>query len=254
MQSTVVTWDMVCQATSSDETFRNLIHYLEAGYPTDCRELPVELGPFHRYASSLCVVDGIVLMGQRIVIPPELRNSILNALHGAHQGVSAMRARAMDSVYWPDISLDIARVRNQCGHCHRAAKSNPMQPPSEITHPSYHFQMICSDYLTYNGKDYVVIVDRYSHWPMVYKSEGGAEGLVKQLCETCDLWHSRGTNIGWRATVHGRKNSGLSEHVASPTQTHFCGEPTCKLQSRAGCKNHKAHAHGQCQPIRITRC
>ena len=90
----------------------------------------------------------------------------------------------MDSVYWPDISLDIARVRNQCGHCHRAAKSNPIQPPSEITHPSYHFQMICSDYLTYNGKDYVVIVDRYSHWPMVYKSEGGAEGLVKRLRET----------------------------------------------------------------------
>jgi hypothetical protein len=129
-------------------------------------------------------VDGVVLMGQRIVIPLVLRKSILNALHAAHQGISAMRARAMDSVYWPDITVDIARVRDQCTHCHQAAKSNPMQPPSDITAPNYPFQMICSDYLTHNGKDYVVIVDRYSNWPMVYRSESGAEGLVKRLRET----------------------------------------------------------------------
>ena len=31
--------------------------------------------------------------------------------------------------------------------------------------------MISSDYFTYNSKEYVVIVDRYSNWPMVYRSE-----------------------------------------------------------------------------------
>lgn len=181
---TVVTWDMIREATASDDTFLNLVQHLEAGFPVDCRELPPGLRPYHRYASSLCVVDGVVLMGQRIVVPPALRRPILNALHAAHQGVSAMRARAMDSVYWPDISIDIAKVRDQCTHCHRAAKSNPMQPPSDIKPPDYPFQMICSDYFTYNGKDYVVIVDRYSNWPMVFRSESGAEGLVKRLRET----------------------------------------------------------------------
>ena len=34
------------------------------------------------------------------------------------------------------------------------------------------------------NNDYVVIVDRYSGWPMVYKSECGANGLVKRLRET----------------------------------------------------------------------
>ncbi|XP_052760759.1 uncharacterized protein LOC128203366 [Mya arenaria] len=181
---TVVTWDMVREATASDPTFVDLVNILEAGFPEDCRELPVPLRPFHRFAAGLCVVDGVVLMGQRIVIPPVLRKPVLNALHAAHQGVSAMRARAMDSVYWPDISIDIARVREQCVHCHKMAKSNPMQPPSDITPPDYPFQMICSDYFTYNSKDYVVIVDRYSNWPMVHRSESGAEGLIKRLRET----------------------------------------------------------------------
>ena len=123
-------------------------------------------------------------MGQRIVVPPSLRQPVLNALHAAHQGVSAMRARAMDSVYWPDITNDIARIRDQCTHCHRMAKSNPMQPPSELILPDYPFQMISSDYFTYNSKEYVVSVDRYSNWPMVYRSESGAEGLIKRLRET----------------------------------------------------------------------
>ena len=44
--------------------------------------------------------------------------------------------------------------------------------------------MICSDYFTFNCKEYVVIVDRYSNWPMVHRSESGAEGFVKRLRET----------------------------------------------------------------------
>ena len=180
----VVTWDMIREATASDPVFVSLIKYLEAGFPDDCRELPTDLRPYHRFAASLCVVDGVILMGQRIVVPPSLRQPVLDALHAAHQGVSAMRARAIDSVYWPDITNDIARIRDQCTHCHRMAKSNPMQPPPDLILPDYPFQMISSDYFTYNSKEYVVIVDRYSNWPMVYRSESGAEGLIKRLRET----------------------------------------------------------------------
>ncbi|XP_021341459.1 uncharacterized protein LOC110442268 [Mizuhopecten yessoensis] len=181
---TVVTWDMVREASASASTFVNIIHHLEDGFPGHCRELSTDLRPYHRFAVSLCVVDGVLLMGQRVVIPPALRKHVLNALHAAHQGVSAMRARAIDSVYWPDITVDIARVRDQCSYCHQMAKSNPMQPQSDITPPDYPFQMICSDYFTYNGKDYVVIVDRYSNWPIVHRSDSGADGLVKRLRET----------------------------------------------------------------------
>ena len=74
-------------------------------------------------------------------------------------------------------------MRDECQHCHRIAKSNPMQPPVDITPPEYPFQQVCCDYFTYNNHDYVVVVDRYSNWPMVFRSENGAEGLVKRLRE-----------------------------------------------------------------------
>ena len=182
--STVVTWDMVREATASDPTLHQLALCIEQGFPEDSRDLPPELRAYHRLSPSLCVVDGVILMGQRVVIPSVLQGSILSALHAAHQGTSSMQARAMDSVYWPNITVDIARTRDQCSHCHKITKSNPMQPPLDIVPPEFPFQQICADYFTYNNQDYVVIVDRYSNWPMVYRSESGAEGLVKRLRET----------------------------------------------------------------------
>ena len=134
-------------------------------------------------SASLSVVDGVILAGSRLVIPPSLRPNILSALHAAHQGVSSMTARDTDSVYWPNLVTDIQRVREECSHCHKVAKSNPMQPPSEITAPEYPFQKICADFFSFGSHDYVVIIDRYSNWPMAFKSENGADGLIERLRE-----------------------------------------------------------------------
>ena len=180
----LVGWEAVKEATVSDETLQQLGSVIREGFPQLPRDLPVALCPYPRYSSSLCCVDGVILMGQRIVIPVSLRPSILSALHAAHQGVGSMLARAADSVFWPNISTDITRIREECAHCHRVAKSNPMQPPSEPSQPDYPFQMLCSDYFTHNNHDYVVIVDRYTNWAMVFRSESASEGLIKRLRET----------------------------------------------------------------------
>ena len=131
----VVTWHMVRESTAADEHLKSLQLLIQEGFPTDCRQLSPELRPYHRIAGSLCLVDGVVLTGGRIVIPRALQPNILEALHAAHQGVSAMSARAADSVYWPNITVDIQRVRDECSHCHRITKSKLRQPPFDVTVP-----------------------------------------------------------------------------------------------------------------------
>lgn len=181
--SNVVTWDMVREATTSDESMQELIKVINEGFPSDSRELKPLLRPYSRISDSLYTMDGVILTGHRVVVPASLRHSILDALHAAHQGVSVMGARAADSVFWPNITMDIQRVRDECLQCHRSAKSNPMQPPIASSPPEYPFQKVCSDYFTYHNHEYVVIVDRYSNWPSVFRSENGADGLVKRLRE-----------------------------------------------------------------------
>ena len=137
--------------------------------------------PYKKFAASLYLLDGVIMLGQKVVIPTTLRPQILSALHAAHQGVGAMCQRAADTVYWPGISIDITRTKEECGSCHRIAKSNPSEPPEEIVPPCYPFQQICADYFQHENKTYLVVVDRYSNWPIVIKGAGRAEDLVKEL-------------------------------------------------------------------------
>ena len=56
---------------------------------------------------SLSIVDSIVVKGEAIVIPSELRASIKKILHSAHLGCENMRRRARGIVFWPGMAHDI---------------------------------------------------------------------------------------------------------------------------------------------------
>ena len=42
-------------------------------------------------------------------------------------------------------------------------------------------QCVCSDFFSYKGMTYLIVVDRYSNWPIVERTTGGADGLINCL-------------------------------------------------------------------------
>ena len=173
----MITWEMVQEATSQDETLQLLAECIQMG----CTEFPTPVRAYQKWRNHLYTIDRVIMLGERIIIPTKLRPQILSTLHAAHQGINAMTQRAADSVFWPGISIDITRTREECVDCHRIAKSNPSEPPAEIEPPEYPFQKLCADYFTHMGKDYLVIVDRYTNWPIVFRENGTARSLIKHL-------------------------------------------------------------------------
>lgn len=154
---------------------------IENGMPKFRHELPVPLRAYHQFREHLHTIDGVVIYKDRIVIPPSLREDILSALHSAHQGISSITARAESSVCWPGITPAMAAVRTNCSDCNRMAPSQPSAPPNTPVLPVYPFQCVCSDCFTYKGISYLVIVDRYSNWPIIERTTGGADGLIDSL-------------------------------------------------------------------------
>ena len=95
-----------------------------------------------------------------------------------------MTNRANACVFWPGITSDIQAARTKCGQCDVNAPSQSKMPPAEPFIPTAPFQAISTDYFKFEGKWYLLTVDRFSNWPdlreaPVHSANSGAKGLIK---------------------------------------------------------------------------
>ena len=149
-------------------------------------------------------------------------------------------ARPEISVFWPGITPHIEQLRKRCEDCNRTAPSQPNDPPTVPYNPTYPFQYICSDYFHYKGIHYLIIVDRYSNWPIVKRGKCGAAELIKQLRECFvtygvpdELSSDGGPEFIAEETKDFLKTWGVSSRISSVGFPHSncraeLGVKTCK--------------------------
>lgn len=61
------------------------------------------------------------------------------------------------------------------------APSQAALPPTPAEYP---FQCVCADYFHYQCRNFLVVIDRYSNWPIVERAKDGAQGLINVLRST----------------------------------------------------------------------
>ena len=94
-----VTWERVRDETQADPDLCQLIEIITEGFPPNVKDLPPALHPYWIHRNDLMVLDKVVMVGERIVIPKALRGEVSDCLHAAHQGVTGMGNRARTAVY-----------------------------------------------------------------------------------------------------------------------------------------------------------
>jgi hypothetical protein len=96
-----------------------------------------------------------------------------------------MGLRAEQSVYWPGFWSDIEETRSKCSTCQKIPPSQAKLPPMEPLVPNYPFEHICVDYMSLNGRQFGVFVDRYTGWPVVIMGTTGFD-VTKILAKLCE--------------------------------------------------------------------
>ena len=157
----------------------------------------------------LSVYGNIIYMGNRVVMPEELRNRTLETLHSAHQGTTSMRLRAERNLFWPNMARDIANKRMSCISCDETSPSQSPEPPITPESPEYPFQHIRSDFYNLKGNNFCLVVDRFSNWVQVFTGKEGAWDLISHLGQ---CFHS----FGLPETLTSDGGSEVSTLLATP--------------------------------------
>ena len=83
---------------------QQLISVIKQGWPESKDQLPKHLIPYFDLHDILTIQYGIVLKGERLVIPPSMRHEIKQHLHVSHLGKDSMLRKAQEVIYWPGLA------------------------------------------------------------------------------------------------------------------------------------------------------
>ena len=181
-----LSWEVIADNTSKDPTLHNVLVAAENGFPDSLRDSNPKISQFWRYRESLYASDGVLMYEDRVVLPESLRPVALAILHSAHQGISAMEARARSLIFWPGITSDIHAARLNCRSCNSNAPSQASTPSTPQDVPSTPFEAVFTDFFKFAGYNYLLAGDRLSGWVEIYKaasgtSQAGSDGLIAAL-------------------------------------------------------------------------
>ncbi|QQP34591.1 Transposon Tf2-6 polyprotein [Caligus rogercresseyi] len=150
--------------TETDPVLLKLKEVIVDGFPEHKANLDTELRDYWGIRDKLSIVDGLIMYGSnRIVIPTSLRRQVLDELHAAHQG-REQRALAKNRA----LRLDLSNLSKGCDDCATHKASQAKEPLVQDEQPSRPGEAVAADLFLYEGREYLVITDKYSGWPEVY--------------------------------------------------------------------------------------
>ena len=134
------------------------------------------------------------MCGSRVVIPPTLRQDMLERLHEGHQGITKCRLRAKQSMWWPGLSKQLEALVSNCPVCCRLhiQHAEPLMPSK---FPDLPWQKVASDLFVWNGVQYLLVIDYFSRYVEIDKLSGeSSANVIKHLkINLCEEWYSTRT-------------------------------------------------------------
>ena len=173
------------EAIQADDELCALRAVIVDGWPDSQRHLAAPLRPYWSCRDELAVEDGLIMKGDRLVIPLSLQAEVLSKLHEAHQGIEKTRLRARSCVYWKSINKDIDDIVRKCDACQRLQKRQAHEPLMQHELPTRPWQIVGTDLFAIREDTYLLICDYYSKFPFVYRIEGKvtSDRIISKISE-----------------------------------------------------------------------
>ena len=186
----------------------------------------------------LHVIDDVVFYDQRIGIPKSLQPQTLNLIHESHFGIEKCKSRARKLVYWPSVNADIERIVKSCELCIKY--QNNQQREHMILHTilNERFLKVGIDIMTFQAKDYLVIVNYYSKYPELQCLSDKTASTIIEQCKSVFARHGIpveivSDNMPFQSNefIAFSKAWGIKTTTSSPTYSQSNGQAERSVQT-----------------------
>lgn len=174
-----VTFNEIVRETEMDPSIQEVLKALQIK-----SAIPKEYQP---YENELCAAGGVLLRGNRLVIPKSLRDRVLAVAHEAHPGIAAMKRRLRQKVWWPSIDKQTEECVKRCKQCILVSSLGPPEPLLRSRMPEKPWSDIAIDFMgpLPSGHNLLVMVDYFSRFTeVVVMKQITATRTVQVLHET----------------------------------------------------------------------
>lgn len=112
-------------AAAQDEDLQMLSKVVKSSWPFHRNQLPASVAHYWNLRGEIHEAGGLLFLCQRLIIPQEMRQDVLNCIYESHLGIEKCKSRARAVVYWPGMSTAMERMVAKCPVCLKYQRENP---------------------------------------------------------------------------------------------------------------------------------
>ena len=131
--------------TDSDPVLSRLREVVLSCWPENRAELAPELREYWNFRDELCICDGLLMKGDRLITPSSLRSEMLDKIHNSHLRVEKCLNRARETVYWPGVCEQIKEKVAKCEICNKYRNCQVKEPLLPHPVPDRPWQVLAAD-------------------------------------------------------------------------------------------------------------
>ena len=183
------TLDKIRIYSKTDSMLSLVMHYVLYGWPSNANECAEPAQSYFTYREELTIVDGLLVKGNRTVIPTDMRHDCLETLHAPHLGLQETLLRAHPPVFWSGMTANIKAQISNCSACQKFPTKQPAETLRNELPTTQPWTCLTTDIFEYGGKSYIIVVDRYSKFIVVHKvSDHSSEQTVATFLQIFSNW------------------------------------------------------------------
>nr|XP_058973198.1 uncharacterized protein K02A2.6-like [Pocillopora verrucosa] len=130
-----------------------------------------EVQEYRNVKDELSAYQGIVLRGNRIVVPKVLRGRAVDLAHVGHQGMVKTKRLIREKVWFPGVDKMVKEKVDSCLPCQATttSKAERLEPLKMTQLPNAPWKELAMDFLgpLPSGEYLMVVIDEYSRFPEV---------------------------------------------------------------------------------------